>query len=67
MIFVEMEPVKLSQIVMMWYPDMMPFLKQIELNSLIMLRDGLRILEAQDAMEIIQFSICEHQNLAHLQ
>jgi hypothetical protein len=62
-----MEPVKLSQIVMMWYPDMMPFLKQIELNSLIMLRDGLRILEAQDAMEIIQFSICEHQNLAHLQ
>ncbi|WP_199924935.1 hypothetical protein [Paenibacillus sp. IHBB 10380] len=67
MIFVEMEPVKLSQIVMMWHPDMMPFLKQIELNSLIMLRDGLRILEAQDAMEIIQFSICEHQNLAHLQ
>ncbi|AJS61558.1 hypothetical protein UB51_14275 [Paenibacillus sp. IHBB 10380] len=63
----EMEPVKLSQIVMMWHPDMMPFLKQIELNSLIMLRDGLRILEAQDAMEIIQFSICEHQNLAHLQ
>ncbi|MGF7045799.1 hypothetical protein J2T13_000259 [Paenibacillus sp. DS2015] len=62
-----MEPVKLSQIVMMWFPDMMPFLKQIELNSLIMLRDGLSILEAQDAMEIIQFSICEHQNLAHLQ
>lgn len=67
MIFVEMEPVKLSQIVMMWYPDMIPFLKQIELNSLIMLRDGLSILEAQDAMEIIQHSICEHQNLAHLQ
>lgn len=68
MIFVEMEmeTVKLSQIVMKWFPDMMPFLKQNELNSLIVLRDGLSILEQEDAMEIIQYSICEHQSSAFL-
>ncbi|OZB96952.1 hypothetical protein [Paenibacillus sp. XY044] len=62
----EMETVKLSQIVMKWFPDMMPFLKQNELNSLIVLRDGLSILEQEDAMEIIQYSICEHQSSAFL-
>ncbi|MNP47266.1 hypothetical protein D3C76_1413110 [compost metagenome] len=62
----DMESVKLSEIVMRWYPDMMPFLKQKELNSLIMLRDGINILEPSDAMEIIQYSICEHQDFAHL-
>ncbi|MBJ9989096.1 hypothetical protein ACTHSJ_16760 [Paenibacillus cellulositrophicus] len=62
----EMETVKLSQIVMKWFPDMMPFLKQNELNSLIVLRDGLSILEQEDAMEIIQYSICEHQSSALL-
>ncbi|WP_036646095.1 hypothetical protein [Paenibacillus pini] len=62
----EMETVKLSQIVMKWFPDMMPFLKQNELNSLIMLRDGFSILEPNDAMEIIQYSICEHQSTAPL-
>ncbi len=68
MIFVEMEmeTVKLSQIVMKWFPDMMSFLKQNELNSLIVLRDGLSILEQEDAMEIIQYSICEHQSSALL-
>lgn len=67
MIFVEMETVKLSAIVMRWYPDMMPFLKQDELNSVIVLRDGLSILELADAMDIIHYSICEHQNSAYLQ
>ncbi|WP_091067912.1 hypothetical protein [Paenibacillus sp. NFR01] len=63
----EMETVKLSAIVMRWYPDMMPFLKQDELNSIIVLRDGLSILEAADAMDIIHYSIYEHQNSAYLQ
>lgn len=62
----EMETVKLEQIVKKWFPDMLPFLNQRELNSTILLRDGLTILEPQDAMEIIQFSICEHQNPAFL-
>ncbi|SDF65121.1 hypothetical protein SAMN04488542_11485 [Fontibacillus panacisegetis] len=66
MIVVEMETVKLAQIVMKWFPDMLPFLNQKELDSMIILRDGLTILEPEDAMEIIQFSICEHQNSAFL-
>ncbi|BFH64235.1 hypothetical protein PAJ34TS1_48270 [Paenibacillus azoreducens] len=63
----EMETVKLSQIVMKWFPDLMPSLKNNELNSLIVLRDGLGILEQDDAMEIIQYSICEHQSSTPLQ
>ncbi|AKG34292.1 hypothetical protein VK70_06660 [Paenibacillus durus ATCC 35681] len=63
----EMETVKLSEIVMKWYPDMMPFLKQDELDSMIVLRDGLSILDSADAMDIIQYSICEHQDSAYLQ
>ncbi|GAA0376791.1 hypothetical protein GCM10008933_05100 [Paenibacillus motobuensis] len=66
MIEVEMETVKLAQIVRKWFPDMLPFLDQKELNSMIILRDGLTILEPEDAMEIIQYSICEHQNSAFL-
>ncbi|MBU5344422.1 hypothetical protein AK95_19895 [Paenibacillus sp. LC231] len=58
----EMETVKLSQIVMKWFPEMLSFFRQNELNSMIVLRDGLSILEQEDALEIIQFSICEHQN-----
>jgi len=63
---VEMETVKLAQIVRKWFPDMLLFLDQKELNSMIILRDGLTILEPEDAMEIIQYSICEHQNSAFL-
>ncbi|MNP67359.1 hypothetical protein D3C76_1631830 [compost metagenome] len=63
---VEMETVKLEQIVMKWFPDMLPFFNQRELNSMIILRDGLTILEPEDAMEIIQFSICEHQSTGFL-
>ncbi len=63
---VEMETVKLEQIVMKWFPDMLPFFNQKELNSMIVLRDGLTILESEDAMEIIQLSICEHQSTAFL-
>ncbi|MCM3038530.1 hypothetical protein M3201_02285 [Paenibacillus motobuensis] len=62
----EMETVKLAQIVRKWFPDMLLFLDQKELNSMIILRDGLTILEPEDAMEIIQYSICEHQNSAFL-
>ncbi|WP_223069943.1 hypothetical protein [Paenibacillus caui] len=57
-----METVKLSQIVTKWFPDMLPFFNQKELNSIIMLRDGFKMLEQEDAMEIMQYSICEHQN-----
>jgi len=64
---VEMETVKLAQIVMKWFPDMLPFFNEKELDSMIILRDGINLLEPNDAMEIIQFSICELQdtNLLH--
>lgn len=61
-----METVKLSTIVMKLTPELYPFLKQRELESEIVLRNGLASLEAEDAMEIIQYSISEHQKDAHL-
>lgn len=55
------ETVKLSSIVMRLTPQMFPFLKKIELESDIVLMNGLASLETEDALEIIQFSISEHQ------
>ncbi|MNH80245.1 hypothetical protein D3C87_417050 [compost metagenome] len=66
MIIVDMETVKLSQIVMKWFPDMMPVFNTEELNSRILLRDGFTVLEPEDALEIIHYSICEHQSSALL-
>ncbi|GIP21227.1 MULTISPECIES: hypothetical protein [Paenibacillus] len=66
MIIVDMETVKLSQIVMKWFPDMMPFFNPKELDSKILLRDGFTVLEPEDALEIIQYSICEHQSTGQL-
>ncbi|MCM3783121.1 hypothetical protein M3231_09040 [Neobacillus mesonae] len=62
-----MERVKLSEIVTKWFPEILPTLKQNELNALIVLRDGFGLLEPEDAMEIIQYSICEHQDELYLQ
>lgn len=56
-----MEQVKLSRIVMKWRPELYSFLRKDELNSSIVLRDGLESLESDDALEIIQYSIYEHQ------
>lgn len=67
MIFVEMETVKLSDIVLRWHPEILPSLKKNELNSMIVLRDGMSILKQADALEIIQYSICEHQDDIYLQ
>ncbi|WP_407944639.1 hypothetical protein [Paenibacillus swuensis] len=56
-----METVKLSRIVTKLTPEMHPFLTSEELNSYIVLRDGLGVLRRQDALEIIQQSIYEQQ------
>lgn len=56
-----METVKLSRIVMKFSPELYPFLKSTELDSEIVLQYGLESLEADDVMEIVQFSISEHQ------
>lgn len=62
----EVETVKLSRIVMELTPEFFPFLKQSELDSVIVLRDGLNVLNPQDALEIIQHSIYEHQKHSYL-
>lgn len=61
----DMEAVKLSRIVMKLTPELYPFLKPDELESTIVLRDGFDLLDPEDALEIIQHSICEHQNVFH--
>jgi hypothetical protein len=60
------ETVKLSRIVMKLSPELAPFLKQKELDSDIVLMDGLDALEPDDVMEIVQFSISEHNRDAYL-
>jgi hypothetical protein len=55
------ETVKLSRIVLKVSPELAAFLTRSELNSEIVLRNGIEALEAQDVMEIIQYSISEHQ------
>ncbi|WP_281890973.1 hypothetical protein [Paenibacillus sp. YYML68] len=60
------ETVKLAKIVMKLTPELYPFLKQHELDSEIVLRNGLAALKEQDAMEIIQYSISEYQKETHL-
>jgi hypothetical protein len=63
----EMETVKLSRIVRKYTPELYPFLKPQELDSTILLRDGLEVLEPEDAVEIVQMSIYEHQKDALIQ
>lgn len=60
------ETVKLSAIVMKLTPELYSFLKKNELDSEIVLRNGIDALETEDAMEIIQYSISEHQKDAYL-
>lgn len=60
------ETVKLSRIVMKLSPELAPFLKPKELESDIVLMDGLDALEIDDVMEIVQFSIKEHSRDAFL-
>jgi hypothetical protein len=63
---IPMETVRLSRIVMKLTPELFPFLKRSELDSEIVLVHGIEALAEADAMEIIQFSISEHQKDAHL-
>jgi|HigsolmetaAR203D_1030402.scaffolds.fasta_scaffold00079_26 hypothetical protein len=61
-----MELVKLSRIVKRWSPELYPFLKPDELETCIVLRDGVERLNREDALEIIENSICKHQKDAIL-
>ncbi|GAA3400893.1 hypothetical protein ACFFNY_15360 [Paenibacillus hodogayensis] len=61
-----METVKLSRIVMKLTPDMYPCLKSSELDLDIVLKYGFDRLEAEDAMDIVKYSISEYQKDALL-
>lgn len=63
----DMETVKLSQIVERLAPELSSFLTSRELDLTIVLRDGLDVLEPADAMEIVQHSICNGQRQTLLQ
>jgi hypothetical protein len=47
-------------------PELYPFLKRNELDFQIVLANGIDSLVAEDAVEIIQYSIYEHQKDARL-
>lgn len=57
----DMETVKLSHIVEKLAPELGAFLTATEKNMSIVLSNGLAVLEPQDVMEIVQFSICNQQ------
>lgn len=63
---IDVETVKLATIVLKLTPELYPFLKRDELDAVIVLRNGLSALEADDAVEIIQHSISEQQKSALL-
>lgn len=62
----EMETIKLSQIVEKLAPELSPFLTSRELDTSIVLRDGMALLEPSDVMEIVQHSICNQQREAFI-
>ncbi|MFM9330418.1 hypothetical protein [Paenibacillus mesotrionivorans] len=64
---IHVETVKLSRIVMKLTPELHTFLKPGELDSDIVLMHGIDALLEEDAIEIIQFSISEHQKNNYLQ
>ncbi|BBH21443.1 hypothetical protein Back11_27880 [Paenibacillus baekrokdamisoli] len=59
----DMETVRLSRIVEKLVPELVPFLTERELNLNIVLRDGLALLEPDDAMEIVQHSIEQQREM----
>ncbi|GFR37825.1 hypothetical protein PRECH8_11210 [Insulibacter thermoxylanivorax] len=63
----QMETVTLSRIVKKYIPELYPTLTPKELNTKIVLRDGEHQLDAEDVIEIVQRSICEHQKYSLIQ
>lgn len=58
----DLETVKLGTIVERLAPEFISCLTSQELDTSIVLRDGLGVLDTDDAVEIIQFSICRGQS-----
>ncbi|WP_084783458.1 hypothetical protein [Paenibacillus sp. FJAT-26967] len=62
----EMETVKLSDIVKTYTPELYTFLTRTELNSEIVLMNGIDSLDQEDVIEIVQYSIKENRRNAFL-
>lgn len=62
----KMETVKLSRIVMKFTPELYPFLRTSELDTEVVLRNGVESLDTEDVVEIIQHRITEYQKDALL-
>lgn len=62
MLLMDMETVKLATIVERLAPEMFDCLTSQELETKIVLRDGIELLDPEDALEIVQFSICRGQS-----
>jgi hypothetical protein len=62
-----METVRLSSIAELFIPDVVPFLTPQELDMPIVLRNGMAVLAPEDALEIVEQSICYHQQQKILQ
>lgn len=56
-----MEMVKLASIVLKLSPELYPFLKPDELDTCIVLKDGVERLALDDVLEIVEHSIYKHQ------
>lgn len=57
-----METYKLSTIVLAVTPELYSFLKPQELDSQIVLRNGMNALDMQDVLEIIEASIAQQND-----
>lgn len=57
----DIETFTLATIVERLAPELVNFLTNQELDTKIVLRDGIELLDTEDAMEIVQFSICRGQ------
>lgn len=62
----EMETVTLATIIERLAPELSTCLTPQELSMQIVLRDGITQLEASDAIEILQYSICRKQKASIL-
>ena len=62
----DIETVKLAQIVEKLAPELSPFLTTREMDINIVLRDGIALLDPADVMEIVQHSICTQQREAFI-
>lgn len=63
----EMETIQLANIVKKFAPELVPFLQRQELETYVVLRDGVKTLRHADVVEIVKHRIYENQKRSYLQ